>query len=561
MPQAEKLISHLYLKLGGTNASGEIYRNLISIEVDDSLLLPDTFSIHLHDPKFDWVNGTEFELGKKVEISAPVQGGTAKLLAGEITAIETHFSHGVGPTLTIRGYDQSHRLHRVRQTKPYLQKTDSDIAKDIARDCGLKAQVDDSGKVHEYVLQDNQTDYEFLRERARRIGFRWFVKEDTLYFKKALGTADRIPVLEWGMNLLDFEARMTTARQVTEVIVRGWDPKNKKEIIGRATTPRDPAGVGGTRTGGQAAKKAFNIESKEIVTNRPVATQAEADALAQSKCDEIGNAFIQAEGICGGNPAVSAGAEVELKGVGQPFSRRWRITHSLHRYEKLEYTTHFTISPIPHVLGELLAPRADGKHSVVIGIVTNNRDPDGLGRVKVRFPELPGNEESHWARLVTPMAGAGRGIEFVPEVQDEVLVAFEHDDVNHPFVLGALWNGKDAPPVKSGDVLSATGKVEKRLIRSRSGHTITLDDTDGACKISIVDKSNNTIEIDSEKNTITINTKDSIALKAQGSITLKAQKDIELEAKGKVKIKGSGGASLEGSPGKVDIKGTTVNLN
>jgi uncharacterized protein involved in type VI secretion and phage assembly len=80
---------------------------------------------------------------------------------------------------------------------------------------------------------------------------------------------------------------------------------------------------------------------------------------------------------------------------------------------------------------------------VVIGIVTNNQDPDRLGRVKVRFPWLSGGTESHWARVATPMAGNGRGLYFLPEVDDEVLVLFERGDVRFPFVIGALWNGKD----------------------------------------------------------------------------------------------------------------------
>ena len=224
----------------------------------------------------------------------------------------------------------------------------------------------------------------------------------------------------------------------------------------------------------------------------------------------MGNAFIQAEGTCLGDPAVHAGAVVELKGVGQRFSGRYRITNALHRYDDSGYTTHFTISGRrANTLGQLLATKGDSRHSVVVGIVTNNRDPDGLGRVKVRFPTLPGNEESHWARLVSLMAGAGRGFEFIPEVNDEVLVAFEHGDNHRPFILGALWNGKDKPPEGSDKLVSSTGKVEKRIIRSRSGHTITFDDTDGGGKVSIVDKTGkNFIDIDSQKNTLTIKAED-----------------------------------------------------
>lgn len=520
MPQAQELVSQMYLKIGGSDASEETMDSLISMEVDDSLLLPDMFSIHLRDPRFKWADSGDFEPGKAIEITVKEEGSstTAKLLSGEITALEPLFSQVTGPTIVVRGYDQSHRLHRAKHTKTYIQETDSDIAKKIARGCGLKAKVDSSREVHEYVSQDNLTDMEFLQDRAQRIGYRMYVEDGTLHFRQAPETESRTPVLEWGENLLEFDARLTTAQQVTEVTVRGWDPKTKKEIIGRATTPQDTPRVGEQRSGGEAAKRAFNMESKEIVVNRPVATQAEADALAQSICDEMGNAFIQAHGTCLGNPAVHAGAIVELKGIGKRFSGRYRISHAVHRYDDRGYTTQFDISGRrANTLGQLLTTRNGSKHSVVVGIVTNNRDPDGLCRVKVKFPTLPGNEESHWARLVSPMAGDGRGFEFIPEVNDEVLVAFEHDDSHRPFILGSLWNGKDKPPEGSDKVVSSTGKVERRIIRSRSGHTITLDDTDGGEKISIIDKTEkNSLDIDSKNNSVTIKAQDMIEISTQG---------------------------------------------
>ncbi len=576
MPQSQDLFSQMYLKIGGDNASEEIMDSLMSIEVDDNLLLLDMFSIQLRDPNFKWTDSANLEPGKAMEISVKGENGTSKLLTGEITALEPQFSRVAGPTVVIRGYDQAHRLHRAKQTRTFVQETDSDIVKKIARECGLRANVDNTREVYEYVSQDNQTDMEFLQDRAQRIGYRMYVEDDTLYFRQALDTEPQVPALEWGINLLEFEARLTTTQQVTEVNVRGWDPKTKKEIIGQAKTPQDTPQVGERYSGGELAKRAFNIESKEIVVNRPVATQTEADALAQSICDEMGNDFIKAEGLCLGEPAVHAGAIVELKGIGQRFSGRYRITRAIHRYEDSGYTTHFEISGRrANTLGALLTTRSQNKHGVVVGIVTNNSDPDGLGRVKVKLPTMPGNEESHWARLVTPMAGDGRGIEFIPEVNDEVLVAFEHDDSHRPFVLGALWNGKDKPPEPSDTLLSSTGKVEKRIIRSRSGHTIILDDTDGKEKISIVDKTGkNSIEIDSANNLVAIKAQGDILLEASGNVKIKGS-DVELEASGKVKtkgmdvqleasasatLKGGSGVSVEAS-GTVDVKGARVNLN
>lgn len=160
-------------------------------------------------------------------------------------------------------------------------------------------------------------------------------------------------------------------------------------------------------------------------------------------------------------------------------------------------------------------------YGVTVGIVTNNKDPEGLGRVKVKFPWLSGEEESYWARVLTLMAGNDRGIYFLPEVDDEVLVAFEQGDMNFPYILGALWNGKDKPPVKNDD-----GKNNQRVIKSRSGHMIVLDDTEGGEKIIIQDKTGkNQIVIDSNENTMNIKVDKDLTIETKGKITLKSSND------------------------------------
>jgi len=164
---------------------------------------------------------------------------------------------------------------------------------------------------------------------------------------------------------------------------------------------------------------------------------------------------------------------------------------------------------------------ADRIYGVVVGLVTNNQDPDGVGRVKVRFPWLSDQDESYWARIAAPMAGKDRGVYLLPEVDDEVLVAFEHGDIRRPYVVGALWNSKDTPPASNDD-----GKNNIRIIKSRSGHVVKLNDEDGKETIEIIDKSKkNSIVVDTAKNTITIASDKDISLKASnGSITLDAKK-------------------------------------
>jgi uncharacterized protein involved in type VI secretion and phage assembly len=202
---------------------------------------------------------------------------------------------------------------------------------------------------------------------------------------------------------------------------------------------------------------------------------------------------------------------------------------------------------------QVLAGRISG---VVVGVVTNTQDPDGLGRVKVKFPWLSDSEESFWARVATPMAGKARGFYFLPEVDDEVLMAFEHGDARFPYVLGALWNGQDKPPETNDD-----GKNNVRSIKSRSGHVVRLDDTDGKEQIQIIDKSGkNSLVFDTAKNTITISSDKDITLSAtKGTIKLDAQK-IEIKSSADAKIEAGAGLDVKAA-GTMNIKGALVNIN
>ncbi|NET62539.1 MAG: phage tail protein, partial [Symploca sp. SIO2E6] len=213
-------------------------------------------------------------------------------------------------------------------------------------------------------------------------------------------------------------------------------------------------------------------------------------------------------------------------------------------------------------LDVLLPQEANNRvYGVTVGVVTNNKDPDGLGRVKVKFPWLSTQDESYWARIATLMAGDKRGAYFIPEVDDEVLVAFEQGDMAFPYILGGLWNGKDKPPETNKD-----GKNNLRLIKSRSGHQIILDDTKGEEKIIIEDKTGkNKITIDSKKNDMTIEVENDLTIKAKKKIniesaeddisikcknlTIKTQEDLQIDAGKDCTIKAKAKGEIESSSG------------
>ena len=193
---------------------------------------------------------------------------------------------------------------------------------------------------------------------------------------------------------------------------------------------------------------------------------------------------------------------------------------------------------------------------VVIGVVTSNQDPAKLSRVQVQYPWLDG-VKSNWARVAALSAGPGRGTYFLPQIGDEVLIAFELGDVASPFVIGSLWNGKDLPP-GDPDTLA-----DVRTIKTKGGSVVRFDDTEGKEKIEIVDAKANKIAIDSSAKTITItSTQDGaeIAISApQGKVSINA-KTIEVKATSTLVLSGKSGVNVEASAETV-IKGRTIRLN
>ena len=210
-------------------------------------------------------------------------------------------------------------------------------------------------------------------------------------------------------------------------------------------------------------------------------------------------------------------------------------------------------------LVDLLGLDGDGPgriHGVVRGVVTNVKDPDDLGRVRVAFPWLDPDVESWWARVAVPMAGAGRGTYFLPEVDDEVLIAFEHGDPAYPYVIGSLWNAKAKPPESN-----AEGKNNLRTITSRAGHVIRLDDTEGEEKIEVVDKTGkNSVVITAKDNTITITADADVTVTApNGKLALSA-KEVEITSRSGLRMKAD--TNLEVTAGaQLKLKGQVVNIN
>lgn len=491
-----KYIPGVSLQIDGANAPEGLLDNILQISVKESINLSGMFTIIINNDYLSggnnspWQYADLFEFGKKIKIGFTSsitenvdfeEESTAYILEGEITAIETEFSETAQAPMIIRGYDTSHRLHRGRYSRSFQNVTDSDIVNQVIGEIGIAAgTVTTTTLVHEYVFQENQTNIEFLRERAARVGFELYIQDGKLNFRKP--TQDQQLSLKWLKDIHSFRVRVSTAEQVSSVEVRGWNYAQKKSIV---STKANAQVITTTESGkGSETNAKFSIKPKMIVVDQPVFSANESDAIAQSLCDELGGEFVSADAKGEGNPKIRPGIAVKLTNMGS-YSGKYYVTETHHLFRENRYTTEFTVRGLRG--GDLFSILSSKTYlepgqTMLVGIVSNNKDPKGWGRVRVKFPTLTEEHESNWARVVSLGAGPGRGFDCLPEINDEVLVAFEHGDIHRPYVIGGVWNGTDAPPETADDNVVG-GKIRLRTFKTRVGHKLQFVEEDkGAIK-------------------------------------------------------------------------------
>ena len=536
------LISGVEVTIGGDPLDSALAANLLEVRADQRYGLPAAFLVRIADPQLQHVDSSPLAVGAQVDISLAAAGGDSlqPVISGQITSVEPEFGRS-GAVLAARGYDAGHALNRTRTTETYQNMSSDDIASKVADRAGLDAgQIDSAGDVHDFVQQNNETDWEFLWRLARRIDFQVGVDQGGLNFQKASADGDGDPpTLTWGDDLLTFRPRVTGVQQVDEVVVRSWDPSSKDVIESRQSAGQSDASIGIGRDDVGSALGGGSM----TLADRPVLSSDEADALATSMASRLANTYVEAEGVSRGDPTLVAGVKVKIDGVGQSYGGVYTLSATSHTWRVGQgYETRFAVTGrSPRSLVDLLnpAPVERWGSSVVVGIVTQNSDPDDMGRVRVRYPALGDDIEGWWARIAAPSAGSERGLLMMPVAGDEVLVAFEHGDVRRPYVLGALWNGSDQP---GDDLVQTDGSFALRSDHKVSVHAddaITIETgsdleitTDG----KIEQKASDDASVEGQN--VSVKANSSLTIEATGDLTIKGA-SITVQASGAVQVSGS----------------------
>lgn len=533
------------LKIDGQIASDDILENILQVIVEESLHRPSLFTLVIRndyqsgvtqdDP---WQRQKQFQIGQKLSISftPSVQEADEELqeeappdlIQGEITALETQFSEQTQAPIIIKGYDVSHRLHRGVHNRSFQNMTDSDIVKKIAEEVQIEmGQIDASGEPHDYLFQENQTNMAFLRSRAARIGFELFVHDHKLHFRRPQVNGDPLK-LTWLKDVRSFHVRVTSTEQVQSVEVRGWDYTTKTPIVATAQREQVLTETDQATTGSETSTlfEGMREAPKLIVCDRPMFKRKEADAMAQALCDELGGESVIADARAEGNPEIRPGLQVELEELG-PYTGKYYVTETRHIYAERTYDTEFSVRGLRGAdFLTLLAPQTPTKpgQTPLVGIVTDNEDPEGMGRVKVKFPTLTEDHNSNWARIVSMGAANGRGFDCLPEIDDEVLVTFEHGDIHRPYVIGGVWNGEDAPP-NSVNKNVQNGKVRLRTFQTRTGHKIQFieENQDTKAGICVETTGGHVFRLNDSEQDITVNSTGNIHIQAKGEVFIQGR--------------------------------------
>jgi phage protein D len=542
----------------------EVADKLVDAWVDFGSGTPGAFQLTFRDKAGQVLDLAGIEIGTKVILSPVADGKGAQepLLTGEVTGLEADYD-GTGTFTVVRGYDLGHRLLRRRRVAGYTKMSASTIARDLVKDSGIPiGRIEPTSPNYDFITQDNVTDWDFLARLADENEKVMYVDSDGMFQFVSRERASLAPpegtdgdksqfVLQAGRDVLRCRAAVTSADQVPQVEARGWDVQAKRAVSSKAKAITNSAIDIGAQPGEMARKfGAGNL----VETGTPYDDEAQVKRAAKSLADDVTSAFAELEVTVRGNPKLRPDVPVLLEDVGKPFEGKYTVTGVRHTFENgRPYRTRVTVSGRQSRSlyglasgGTTTAPRLP---SVANAEVTDVNDPLRLGRVRLKFPWLDANYVSDWTRTV--QFGGVSGGSIIPlDVKDEVLVAFDRGALDHPYVLGGLYNGKDRfrpDPVPLHDKLS--GKANRHTLADREFNRLDLlSEQTGLRRRGVrLSTGNNrlVINLDRTKTEITVDSKGSVTIKGSTSVSVEAGTDLSMKAQGALKLSAGGAMSID----------------
>lgn len=565
MARTEAVPPRALLELNGTELGADVHDAIVDLRVVNGFGVPDYARIEFRvSATGSGLSASEITTKMGDELTISIDDGTASwtIFEGLVVGLGLEVDTGTSQHVVVECYDRLYTLGRKTVATSYQNMTPRDLVEQLVRDAGLTPQVA-SWPGEQFELRYRYaTAYATIDHLVRDAGFEWRVEGDTVIVEtRAAKGTHRLTV---GENLISFRARFSAAEHVAEVNVTGWDPKNKERIVGRATAADAVSAIG---LGVDDVRQAVKGEVALSVP-RPVRSQVEADAVAQGILQRRMGEMLRARGEAVPAQGVKPGTLLEVSGLGPTWSGNYYCTNVEYTFGREPLRMFFDVGPSePESLVDIVGEPVESSlervlSSLTIGIVTNNNDnTDKLNRVKVKLPYLSDDVETGWARVVQLGSGASRGWNVLPEVGDEVLVGFEHGDIDRPMVIGGLFNGRDKTKLTVDNIVKS-GKVHARTFHSRLGHEIHVNDGDSAAEqyirikthdgAAILNLAGDKVELIASGVPVTVrNDQASLEFDKRGNITLKGQK-ITIRAQQDLILEGTNVTSKATGTSKIE---------
>lgn len=346
--------------VNGSRVKADVSAEIMQLQVTSKPDTLDTFSFTIANslPKMRWTHTSDADLfreGSSVKIAMGYVDDLQDMIEGEITQISPTFPQGDIPTVAIEGQTLLHRLNGTHNTRTFQGVTDKDIVERIAQEANLQADAEDPQIQYEYVMQPNQTDLDFLRERARRLHFEILVQDNKLIFRRSQEQKTKSYTLVWahaqkavamGSNSLPlstFSLQMNASKPSTSVEARSYDPASKQAFVSRAGPSDQTSPMGGTKKAGDVTNDAYKRERKYVHVVTPFGSQSECDEHAKACYNNQAMQLVSGTAATIGVPDLRGGQIITMLGVGLRFEGDYRIDEATHNISSSGYTTSLTV--------------------------------------------------------------------------------------------------------------------------------------------------------------------------------------------------------------------------
>lgn len=331
------------IKINNKELDEKIYGNLEKIKVSSAVDALDVARVVFHDPYGALQENADFDIGKDVSIEMGFPE-YEKIFEGEIVRIDFDFSKGRAVTAHVICYDKLFKLSKMVHSRPFLKMKDSDIAKKMAGEAGLQVTADATDTKHEYIFQNNESNLDFLRRRADRLGYELAIEKGKMIFKKARFKDKKTSVnLSWHRTLIDFHAKVDASAISEEVMVSSWDFVKKKGVEEKVKAGDEPKIGTADTVGTKDVKSKMKNKTKTYRIDIPNLPNADAKTLAKAKLTEQSMTFLKATGSCEGEPKIMSGKVITIENIGAKLTGEYYIVSCEHIYTGASYKTFFEV--------------------------------------------------------------------------------------------------------------------------------------------------------------------------------------------------------------------------